>query len=150
MKKQTAVTFVLIGSVLIALSFGYGYWLKGTKTTSVEESIFAKLEKSQLVDSWRVIIGGQITEISGRTITLAYKGESLEILVKEDARVTRVILNESVGEDTPSALPVIAEREEIGFESLEIGDMVSVLADVKLTGELQGADIAVVPESFIE
>jgi uncharacterized protein YpmB len=140
MPKKTLIilAIIIVLILIIGLSFSYGYWFKGKE---MPESKLAQLEKSKVASSWLFTANGEITEISGRSLTLTEEEESLTIPIKESAKIVSLRVVEPLAEPVEGA-PVETEEKEIKFEDLKIGDRASILVEVKATGELEGSSIA--------
>jgi len=75
---------------------------------------------------------GRVNEIKDRMLTLAANGDSLTILIKENAAVKRV---EEIG----------PEVKEIEFEEIKIGDEVVVQFETTTEGQFEGGEVFILP-----
>jgi len=91
--------------------------VKKAELEKFEESIVSKLAKSKMVGDWSTTLSGEITKISGRTLTLTKDDESLEIPIAEEAKIFVWFL--SVEEKKP-------KPKEIEFKDIKIGDQASI------------------------
>jgi len=142
MQKKNLIITIVVVLILIGLSFSYGYFLKGKILSLQEKSKLVELEKSKLIQSWIVTVTGKIIKISERTLTLSAEEESLVILIKEDAKIISFSLPEPPAEFVEGA-PLETQEKEIKFEDLKVGDKVSIIAEVKPGGELEGTNVSV-------
>jgi|GEM_PF-1445734 len=145
MQKKNLIITIIIVLVLIGLSFSYGYSLRERTLPVQEESKLVKLEKSKVIQSWIITATGKIIEISDRTLTLTAEEESLAIPIKENAKIISLSVAEIPTEFIEGA-PIKTEEKEIKFEDLKVGDKVSIVAELKPSGELEGTTVSVLPE----
>ena len=75
---------------------------------------------------------GRVNEIKDRMLTLVANGDSLTILIKENAMVKRV---EEIG----------PEVKEIEFEEIKIGDEVVVQFEITTEGQFEGGEVFILP-----
>ena len=145
MQKKNLLITIIVVLVLIGLSFSCGYSLKERSLPIQEKSKLAELEKAKVIQSWIVTATGEIINISERTLTLTAEEESLAIPIKENAKIISVFVTETPAEFVEGA-PIETEEKEIKFEDLKVGDNVSIIAEVKPSGELEGTNVSVLPE----
>ena len=75
---------------------------------------------------------GRVNKIKDRMLTLVANGDSLTILIKENAAVKRV---EEIG----------PEVKEIEFEEIKIGDEVVVQFEITTEGQFEGGEVFILP-----
>ena len=75
---------------------------------------------------------GRVNKIKDRMLTLVANGDSLTILIKENAMVKRV---EEIG----------PEVKEIEFEEIKIGDEVVVQFEITTEGQFEGGEVFILP-----
>lgn len=127
MKIISSILIVVIIIMSLALGGVGGFllskdMLKGP--TAVEKVINSKLVPS-------IMAIGQVSSISGRNIILSYEGESLEIFVREDARIISVKPEGT----TPT------EQSTIGV--LKVGDNVSLTIKVLSDGKVEASTVVI-------
>ncbi len=109
-------------------------WLSYKSTVS--ESNLTRLEGSKLINSWLVAASGNIGRISGKTITLTKEKEVLNIIVRDNA-----LIFSSSRPETKADLTQESKQEKIDFNDLQVGDYLSVLAEVNSKGELETSNV---------
>ena len=124
MSKKNLILIIII-SLIFGMTLGYfsgkelskPVIVKKAELEKFEESIVSKLAKSKMVGDWSTTLSGEITKISGRTLTLTKDDESLEIPIAEEAKIFVWFL--SVEEKKP-------KPKEIEFKDIKIGDQASI------------------------
>lgn len=143
MKKEILIIIAVVaGLILLVLGFSSGYSL-GQKWAKVESSLTDLLE-SKVISGLSTVVSGEIIEISGRNLTLSKKGDTLNILVREDTSIYRLVPPEETTETLQPAgeeEPVVTE--EIEFGEIKVGDRVSISCQLKADGTIEGLDIMV-------
>ena len=143
-KKTIILVFLIIAGVVF-LGVGYlgGVAIEKQKVSPQLEQLVEQLEKvaktikalsSKTVTS--IVVFGEVTKISGRTITVTYGTESIDIPIKENAQIFS--LENLVGE---SVIP----QKKIEFEEIKEGNNLNVSINVLPTGELEGIAVVVFP-----
>lgn len=94
------------------------------------------IKKSKVIQNLGFQSVGDITEISGRTLTLNYEDDVLLIPIADDALIRNLFINEETKK---------GEAQEIDFEDIKIGDKVSILVGIKPDGRLEGTDVSIFP-----
>jgi type II secretory pathway pseudopilin PulG len=122
MKKTLLIILISIAIVIvigsgIVLAYMAGY-KRGTLNLQQTTSV---LENSNVVQSLYAGASGQVTEISGQTITISNEGDSLSFLVAEDAQF--IVFSYSPEDENGVAN---LKSEEITFEDIKVGDDVGV------------------------
>lgn len=143
MKKEILITIVVIGGlVLLGVGFSLGLNLgkKAMEGTKVEAPL-ADLLGSELIGNLTTAASGEVTEISGRNLTLSKDGDSLTISIREDAPLYRL----SSPEEKATEVPQPVAREEIEFGEIKTGDTVSIFCQLKADASLEGIEIIVLP-----
>lgn len=136
------IYIIIIVFVLMALSFYGGSF----NCTLITENGFSEVMKSPLVKSWNASVYGEITSISGRTLSITLDEETLEVPIREDSIISRVYFESPVAEGVTPAF----DSETIQFEDLAVGQMVSIMAEVAEDGTLTGINVAVIEEVAAE
>lgn len=140
MKKEISIALIIIGGLIIlGLGYSCGYFSgqKGVEEIKVEEPLVSLLE-SKIIRDLTANASGEVTEISGRNLTLSEEGNTLTVAIKEEATINRLVLpTEEVTE--------AAVGEEIEFGEIKVGDQVSIFCKLKADGSLEGTDVMVLP-----
>jgi hypothetical protein len=129
MIKKILLSIFLILIVLFLVVAGYSYGYKMGPQPSL-------LETSKVIQARYATAEGQVTEISGRNITLTKDGDSLSIPISEDAQINAFA---SAEDETLMG----SQRREIGFQDLKIGDYAFIQLDLKANGETEGTFVVV-------
>lgn len=143
MKKNILIVIAVIGG-LILLGIGFSLGLSSGKQAMEEiktEAPLADLLESKVIAGLTTVASGEVTEISGRNLTLSAEGDTLTILIREDAPIYRLVPPEEKATEVPQ--PVV--REEIGFEEIKAGDQASITCQLKADASLEGIEVTVVP-----
>jgi len=77
---------------------------------------------------------GRVNEIKDRMLTLAANGDSLTILIKENAAVKKV---EEIGLEV--------KEIKIEFKEIKIGDEVVVQFEITTEGQFEGGEVFILP-----
>lgn len=141
MKKETLIAIVIIGG-LILLGIGYSVGLSsGQKAVKEVKAPLAELLASKVIGSLTTIATGEVTEISDRSLTLSAEGDTLTILIRENAPIYRLVPPE---EKTPK-IPQPVVREEMNFEEIKVGDRVNIFCQLKADASLEGIEVIILP-----
>jgi len=141
MKKENLIVIGVIGGlILLALGFysGLNYAQKQMQGAQTESPL-ADLLALKIVGQLTTSVSGDITEISGRSLTLSSEEETLTVLIREDASVYRLTLPEE------ATVPQPATREEIEFAEIKVGDRASVSCVLKTDSTLEGVEVTLAP-----
>ena len=141
MKKENLIMIGVIGGLIfLALGFyaGLSYAQKQIKETGTESAL-ADLLTSKIIGQLTTIASGDITEISGRSLTLNSEEETLTVLIVEDASIYRLSLPEE------ATTPQPATREEIDFAEIKVGDRANVSCVLKADSTLEGVEVTLAP-----
>ena len=140
MKKETLIAIVIIGG-LIFLGIGFSLGLSsGQKAIKEVKAPLAELLASKVIGSLTTIASGEVTEIAGRNLTLSKKGDTLTILIREDAPIYRLVPPEEVTE-----VPQPVVREEIEFGEIKVGAQVNITCELRVDASLSGIEVTVLP-----
>lgn len=138
-------THLILGSVIILILLGLGcsfsYFL-GKKEIGENKEIcpFIGLLSSKIINGFVTTASGEVTQISGRDLTLSKEGGTLTIPMGEDALIYQTVPPEEV-----EGVPQPAVREEITLEEIKVGDKVSISCQLKNDGTLEGIEVMVSP-----
>jgi len=143
MKKNILIVIAVIGGlILLVIGFSLGLSLgqKGAQETKVEKPLTDLLE-SEVISSLNTVASGEVTEISGQNLTLSKEGDTLTILIREDASINRLLPPEEETAGVPQPMMV----KEIEFGEIKTGDRVDITCELKADGSLEGTDVTVSP-----
>lgn len=143
MNRNNLIIIAVIGGIiLLGLGFysGLNYAQKQIEKAKTSSPL-ANLLTSKVIGGLNTTAFGEITEISGRNITLSNEGDALTISIKEDATIFRLLPPEGSAET-----PQPATREEIEFEEIKVGDQVNISCQLKADETLEGVDVMVLPQ----
>ncbi len=98
------------------------------------------LTQSKLID---ISVKGEVANISDRTLTLSEEEESLAVRVSDEAKISSIaIVPRGVSvEEAPNMLREMPR--EIGFEEIEVGDVIMAELKVLEDGEYEAAVVLV-------
>jgi len=140
MKKNQIISIIIGALILAGLVGGFSYQL-GQKSVGVAyETSLPNVLESKVIQRWSGLAAGRIIEISGRNVTLSSGEETIDISIREDAPVYRVVL---VKGETETPAP--AAREEVEFEDVKVGDRVNVSCLLKTDAPLEGIAVTILP-----
>lgn len=144
MNRNNLIIIAVIGG-LILLGLGYSYGLfttqKGLKELQQAPTALSELLASKVIRGLSTSATGDITAISGRSLTLTAEGDTLTILIREDAPIYRLVPPEEIAIEIPQ--PVA--REEITLGEIKVGDKVNISCQLKADGSLEGTEVTVLP-----
>ena len=146
--KSLTITLLIIGVIVILALGSLGGILFQTQKTAPQLEKSGKLIEvmsSRIIPS--VVAVGEITNISGRTITLKphtneEKPLTLSIEITKDAELSSFVFS-----ITGEGEPVIGTptREEIEFKDIKVGDNVNVSLKILSDSSFQGTSVIVFP-----
>ena len=147
-KIYTIITVV----ILMAISFGAGYWLYSYNSFGEEiipgrQETLTDLTTSPLVQSWTATLFGQIFSISEESIILSFADESLEVIIADNAQLSRVSF---IVPATEGGAITDFETEDIQFDDLSEGQNVNIVAQINKGGELEAINVTVLEGSDLE
>jgi len=143
----------LIITVIIFLIFGLAIgFLFGTSrrpiTSNVpanncpiaSQGIVADLLKLKMVQTWSAMVSGEVSKISGRTLSIVSNNESLEIPITDIANIKKSTTptEEEIKNNTAKW------STEIKFEDIKVGDKVGVSVSM-IDNKLQGNFVSIIP-----
>lgn len=149
-KISIKILIILLGLVLLSIGFYAGFLLGTDKAKSAKPqdsvSCLEKVSKMNNLVGSKVIQGvsiyavGEVTKISGRSITVTSEGEALEIPISNDAETFIMVSDKTLKNNY---VP-----EAIGFAEIKVGDMVTIAIKIKLNGEFEGTAVRVFPKTI--
>ena len=124
------IIIIVIAVLLLVSSFLVGFYFSQKEPLKIggTENI-VKIVNSKVIPS--IIANGIVTEISGRIITLSSNEESLDINIREDAKIYS--LRDISGEINPT------------FEFIKVGDNLSINIKILSDGKIEGLSITIPP-----
>ena len=136
-KTIILVSLIMLGIVFLGVGYFAGVTLEKQKNAPELEKIERATKILRAVNS-RVIPSpvafGEITNISGRVLTLAYAGESLDILIKENAQIYFLPQVTAGTQDT------VKERN-IDFSEIKVGDWSNITLEISPDGQVEGLSV---------
>ncbi len=144
MKKISLIITIAIGGIiLLGVGFFSGVtWVQKQIQKSNTESPLAALLASKVISNGlATFASGEITVIGGRNLTLNKEGNTLTILIQEDALIYRL----SPPKETATEVPQPVEMKEIQFGEIKAGDKVNISCQLKSDGTLEGTTVTVLP-----
>jgi len=136
MKRLLFLILAILIALLVGFSVGFFLEKQGVNICPNTKIVQGLNSKTIMVSS--LVAGGEIANISGRTLTLIRQGESLDVVIKEGAVLSSFVFPENNNGSTTSA--------KIGFADIKKGDNVYVNLEVLSTGDVQGTSVTVVPK----
>lgn len=138
MQKSNLIFLIIGGLILLGLGYGYGF-LSGQKEIAgiKTEGPLTDLTESKVITRLNAFAFGEVTETSGWSLTINNQGDTLTVLVKEEATINRLLPSEGEIE--------APQTEEIEFEEIKIGDRVNIVCELKADGSLEGVRVVVLP-----
>ncbi len=139
-----SICAVIGGVVLLGIGYLTGVSIEKQKTGSQLENLekitgaLRSLSFSKVVPS--ITATGKVTKISGRNVTLTQEGESIEVFIKEDAKISSFNAPAS-DQETP---PTGSVQTQNTFEAIKVGDNLSVRVKVLPNGQIEGSWLVII------
>lgn len=132
--NKVLVSLLIIGAVFIFVLGGgagvlYQTQKDAPKLDNAEKVI--KILASKTVPS--IMAYGQVTNIQGKNITLAYSGDSVTLKMRDDAKIYSFV-SQGLAKKSLN----ISEKEEITFSDIKKGDTLNITLKVLPDGGLEG------------
>ena len=144
MNKTNLIILGIVGG-LILLGAGYSYGIftaqKGLEELQQAPTLLSELLASKVIKGLNTSAAGEIATISGRSLTLSAEGDTLTVLIRDDATLGRMVPPTEAATEVPKPLA----REEIAFSDLKVGDRVAVACQLSAAGTFEGIDVTVLP-----
>ena len=133
MSNLNLIIIVGLVGLIFGAVVGYSFSLPSTES---QPSVVEKeaLFSSKVIISQNINASGEISEISGRVITLTAEKDTLKITVSEEANLGVYV---RTGDKV--------ELEKIEFTDIKVGDKVNVVATLDAGGEINGVNVVVLP-----
>jgi hypothetical protein len=129
------IIFLIVGAVLGAAYKGVLDAPKMKKIAVMEPTI--KGLSSKVVPS--IVAYGQVTNISGRNITLTYSQETLTIKVSNTANIYSF--------SAPKAGSTTPTQQKASFSDIKKGDNLNINLKVSANGALEGQSVIILPSA---
>jgi hypothetical protein len=140
MKKYLLVLILVAAGLLLFVlggSAGIIYTQKGPQET---KTVTVNSLSSGVISS--IVAYGQITNISGRNITLNNSGSNLVIPIATDAQIYAFAT--PTGKTAATTAPV---QQVVTFGDIKIWDKANVAVRLLPTGQLEGSSVIILPSA---
>jgi hypothetical protein len=138
MDRTSLVTLIIVAVIIFVIGGGLGIAYqaqKGVTGGAANAQAVVKTLSSKVVPS--IIAYGTVSDIQGKTITLAYGTDSIKVPVTDGAQVFTF---------TQSTDPKVAPTQtKTDFSKIKKGDSLNVSLKLLPTGELQGVSVIILP-----
>jgi len=146
--NRKKLILIIVGAVIgVGLIFGYGYGL-GIRRAEIETPSgvpLLDLIEAGVIENVTAAISGKVTEILDRTlIVVTDNNQTVNVPIKEEAGIESFIFPDVLGEIV-EGMELVPERKELKFEDIKKNDRVDILIQVKITGEIEGISVTVLP-----
>jgi hypothetical protein len=133
-KISLTVLFIIGGLVFLVAGAGLGILYQTQQTAPQLEKIntAVKFLSSKTVPS--IVAYGQVANIDGRNLTLAFNGDNITIAINEDATVNSFVKNEA---------GTMAQKKS-DFSQIKKGDTLNITIKVLPDGQIQGVSVIVI------
>ncbi len=143
MKNKIALIFlsIITSIAVLALTFYAGILIQSEKTASQ-----SRLEITKLVEALNskvfpsIVASGEVTNISGRTITITREGANLAISISEDAEIA------FFGPVFNTGKNITPLKKKLDFTDIKVGNSISIILKLSPEGELYGISVSVFPK----
>lgn len=131
-KLIIVIVLIVVGLGLLAGGYLSGVLYQREKDKSQKAAdVFKSLGSSKVISSISVV--GEVTKISGRTVTLSNDTENFPIDINEDVQVYSFTSN---------------LRTESSFETIKVGDKLNVSERVLSDGQFEISMVIILPSSI--
>lgn len=142
MKKNLVIFLIIIIEIaVLSLTFYAGVLLQSEKTASQ-----SRLEITKLVEALNskvfpsIVASGEVTNISGRTITITREGANLAIPISEGAEIASFGPVFNTGEN------ITPLKKKLDFADIKVGNSISIILKLSPGGELYGTSVSIFPK----
>jgi len=143
MEKKFLTILIVVGIVAFVLGGGLGMFLQQQQATSMlKPENNPKIKAVQLLSSKvvpSITAYGQVSNISGRNLTLTFGGDSLTVKIRDNATV---FLPASTTTDSKGK-QVTVPQKTVEFSEIKKGDNVSVNLTLSADGQMEGQMVVV-------
>jgi hypothetical protein len=144
MDKKILIILIVAGVVIFVVGGGIGVaYQKQTSgtiqnnTADVKLVNLAKIIKSTPISS--IMAFGAVTKISGKTITLLYKKENINIKIRDGAKIFKLVqAKDANGKMTSTQKPAV-------FGDIKVGDNLNVGVKIASSNTLEGSSVVIFP-----
>lgn len=131
------VILVIVAAIIFAAGGGLGYILQKNPGSSsgADGGALATLGttlKSKAINS--ISAFGNVTNISGRTVTLTYNKETIQIKMRDDAKFYTFVQTKD-----PKTNKTISKQQAAKFTDIKIGDNLNVSVKITADNKLEGS-----------
>jgi hypothetical protein len=145
MQKNIAIITAVVAGIIILFAGFYIGTLVSSPTAQKTATIIQKdtrLQATIKALSSKLVVSsiaqGNVTKISGNTLTLSNGTDSADILISDNTSVF------SIGAPVPgSTKPAIPTK--VNFLNIKVGDLLNVNIQVSASGDIQGTSITIIP-----
>ena len=137
---------IIIG---LGIFFGGGYLLGVSQENKRLEpqieslgklaDVSAALTSSKLITT--IIAFGKVTSVSGRIVTLAARNESLQVSIKQDAKISSLV-SPTATDGSVSGFP---QEMAVEFKDIKVGDSLNINMKMLPDGQLEGSLVVIFP-----
>lgn len=133
MNGSKLVILIIIGILLVAGGGAAGFFYN-SKMQAPSTDLIRTLS-SKAIPS--IIAYGEVKNISGKNLTISYKGDSISVKIADNAQV--VILTPQAGSSTTQA------QVKADFSKIKVGDNLNVSIKVFSDGSMEGQSVFILP-----
>ena len=145
MDKKILMVIVAVVLLVVGVFLGMGLQMQkdNAKINGSASTISAvKSLSSKVVPS--IIAYGQVTNISGKVLTLSYSGDVLDVKISDNSNIYSFSAPTApAGSKTPTA-PV---QQKALFSDIRKGDNLNVSLKLKADGSLEGQSVIILPSA---
>lgn len=128
MDRSSFISLLVVGVILFLVGAGVGVYYQMQKGSFGDAAVRAL--SSKVIPS--IVAYGQVTNISGRNITLSHNGDSLTIPVATDAQVS-------------SFASGLTAEQDVGFGDVKKGDYINISVKLSADGSMEGRAVIILP-----
>ena len=144
METSKTILFVIIILVVFLIGGGIGILYQSNQSNisgsqAQKNAVVVKDLSSNLVPS--VVAYGQVADIQGKELTLSFSGDTLKVLIRDDAQIS------TIGGLAPSAKTTTSNQAGLNFSDIKTGDSVSVNMKLSADGVWEGVAVFILPAS---
>lgn len=127
--KKNQIILIIIILILIGISSALSYWL-GKRNVQVEFPAPSPLGfiSSKVITDRAITAAGEVKTISGRNLTLFAEGDSLSVIIVDNAQIEK-------GKGSPL---------KVNFGDIKVGDKIAVDLELKTDGTFEGKFITII------
>jgi len=141
MDSKNLVLIIIIALVFFVLGGGAGvYFISQTPLTKegAANQIALKTLSSKVIPS--IVAYGEVTNISGKNVTVAYAGDSATVAIANSAQVYSFI--QQAGSASPT-------QQKTDFAAIKKGDTLNIALKLLADGTLQGQSVIILKTAAV-